>query len=52
MWDLVMRAALKYLENHPDQIVKLLEQGVEAGILQLQQHNAKKRSQREAIPNS
>jgi hypothetical protein len=40
MWSLILKAAVQYLEAHPDQVANLLEQGVEAGINALKKHNA------------
>ena len=41
MWNLLTKAALSYLEAHPDQVVALFEQGAEAAINALKAHNAK-----------
>lgn len=42
MWNLIAKAAIQYLEAHPDQVVNLVEQGVEAAINALKKHNAQK----------
>lgn len=40
MWNLILKAALSYLEAHPEQVANLFEQGVEAAINALKKHNA------------
>lgn len=41
MWSLVLKAAISYLEAHPDQVASLIGEGVTAGINALKKHNAK-----------
>lgn len=40
MWNLILKAALAYLEAHPDQIAELVGEGVTAGLNALKKHNA------------
>lgn len=40
MWTLIIKAALRYLESHPEQIVAIFEQGADAAIHALKAHNA------------
>lgn len=41
MWSLILKAAISYLESHPDKIAELIDQGVQAGLKALKAHNAK-----------
>jgi hypothetical protein len=41
MWGLLVKAAVQYVEAHPDQLVDLIKEGVEAGINALKKHNSK-----------
>lgn len=41
MGNLILAGLVKYLEAHPDQVVMLFEQLVDAGIKALKAHNAK-----------
>lgn len=41
MWSLILKAAISYIESHPDTIAQLLDEAVQAGIKALKAHNAK-----------
>lgn len=40
MWSLILKAAVSYLEQHPDQVAELIGEGVQAGLNALKKHNA------------
>lgn len=40
MWSLIFKAALAYLESHPDKIAELIGEGVAAWINAIKKHNA------------
>jgi hypothetical protein len=40
MWSLILKAALSYLESHPDQVAELIGEGVTAGVNALKNHNS------------
>lgn len=44
MWSLILKAAVSYLEQHPDQVAELIGEGVQAGVNALKKHNASQKA--------